>query len=85
LGLLTINNNASLLQEIQVANCFALLVGARRWQRASEKILPCRGKRIQALVFNVQVAQALNVGFSLSFVISRGNSECPKRGDTFLD
>jgi hypothetical protein len=51
----------------------------------SEKILPGRGKRTQAFVFNVQVAQALNVGFPLSFVISQGNSEHPKRGDTFLD
>ena len=48
-------------------------------------ILPGRGRRTQALVFNVQVAQALNVGFPLSFVISRGNSERPKRSDTFLD
>jgi hypothetical protein len=61
------------------------LVAACRRQWASEKILPGRGKRTQALVFNVQVAQALNVGFPLSFVISRGNSERPKRGDTFLD
>jgi len=68
-----------------------LPIVSRHWsghvagQWASEKLLPGRGKRTQALVFNVQVAQALNVGFPLSFVVSRGNSEGPKRGDTFLD
>jgi hypothetical protein len=73
-----------LLQEIQDANSFALLIAASRSQLASEKIRPCRNKRIQAWVFSVPAA-GTGGGLLIQFCYLAKKRSPINSGNAFFD
>jgi hypothetical protein len=83
-GLLTNQHNASLLQKIQDANCFAPLVAASRRHLAREKIPWCLSKRIQFWVFSVHAGDT-EAWASHQVLLSREGRSPTNGGYAFLD